>query len=82
MGNRLSQDIRLFARLSTTTARSRAKNRTIFSVVEDDRVNPALALLQRVCGDLNDLGTGIAFTAPLDRVVGLATRSGERPSTT
>ena len=30
------------------------------------------ALLQRVCGDLSDPMTGIAFTVPLDRVEGLA----------
>lgn len=79
MGNRLLQDIPLFARLNTPIARSRPENRTLFSVVADDRVDPALALLQRVCGDLSDPGTGIAFTIPLDRVVGLAPRLGEGP---
>lgn len=72
MGNRLSQDIPLFARLNTPIARHRPENRTVFSVIADDRVEPALALLQRVCGDLGDPGTGIAFTIPLDRVIGLA----------
>ena len=72
MGNRLSQDIPLFARLNTPIARSRPENRTLLSVIADDRVEPALALLQRICGDLSAPGTGIAFTFPLDRVVGLA----------
>ena len=78
MGNRLSHDIPLFTTLATPIARSRPENRTIFSVIAEDRIEPALALLQRVCGDLNDPGTGIAFTLPLDRVVGLAPRLGDK----
>ena len=52
------------------------QNRTIFSVVEDEKVEPALALLQEVCGDLAAPATGIAFTLPLGRVVGLAPELG------
>jgi nitrogen regulatory protein PII len=72
MGMRLAQDIPLFARLQTPIARSRPENRTIFSVVHEDRVDAVMALLQRVCGDLSKPGTGIAFTVPIDRLVGLA----------
>ena len=37
-------------------------------------------LLQASCGDLEDPATGIIFTLPLDRVVGLATLElGEQP---
>jgi nitrogen regulatory protein P-II 1 len=72
MGMRLSNDIPLFARLQTPLTRARPENRTIFSVVHEERVDSVMALLQRVCGDLTDPGTGIAFTIPLDRVVGLA----------
>ncbi|MSR36040.1 MAG: hypothetical protein EXR95_05260 [Gemmatimonadetes bacterium] len=72
MGMRLAHDIPLFARLQTPLARARPENCTIFSVVHEERVESVMALLQRVCGDLSDPGTGIAFTVPLDRVVGLA----------
>ena len=72
MGMRLAGDIPLFARLQIPIARARAENRTIFSVVHDDRVDAVMELLQRICGDLSDPMTGIAFTVPLDRVVGLA----------
>jgi hypothetical protein len=46
-------------------------------VVEDDKVDPALSLLQEVCGDLAAPATGIAFTLPLNRVVGLAPELGK-----
>ncbi len=76
MGRLLSHDIPIFAGLQTLISRSRPQNRTILSVVEDDKVDPALDLLQDVCGDLDRPATGIAFTIPLDRVVGLAPELG------
>ena len=76
MGGLLSHDIPIFAGLQTLISRSRPQNRTILSVVEDEKVEPALALLQDVCGDLNRPATGIAFTIPLNRVVGLAPELG------
>ena len=66
-----------FAGLQTLISRSRPQNRTIFSVIEDEKTESALALLQEVCGDLTAPATGIAFTLPLDRVVGLAPELGE-----
>ncbi len=45
-------------------------------MVEDEKVDPAVALLQEVCGELANPATGIAFTLPLDRVVGLAPEMG------
>lgn len=76
MGRVLSHDIPIFAGLQTLISRSRPQNRTIFSVVGDDKVGPAVALLQEVCGDLSAPATGIAFTLPLDGVVGLAPELG------
>ncbi len=76
MGRLLSHDIPIFAGLQTLISRSRPQNRTIFSVVAEDRVAPALALLQDVCGNLSDPATGIAFVVPVTRVVGLAPELG------
>lgn len=76
MGRLLSHDIPIFAGLQTLISRSRPQNRTIFSVVAQDRVEPALALLQDVCGNLSDPATGIAFVVPVTRVVGLAPELG------
>ncbi|MDT8367734.1 MAG: hypothetical protein RQ745_00900 [Longimicrobiales bacterium] len=76
MGRLLTDDIPIFAGLSSLIAGSRPQNRTIFSVVEEEKVDPALALLQDVCGDLAAPATGIAFAIPVSRVVGLAPELG------
>jgi nitrogen regulatory protein PII len=76
MGRILSHDIPIFAGLQTLISGSRPQNRTIFSVVPRDRVDPAIELLQDVFGDLGSPATGIVFTLPVDRVVGLAPELG------
>lgn len=76
MGRLLSHDIPIFAGLQTLISRSRPQNRTIFSVVSGEKVDSALALLQDVCGNLTAPATGIAFTLPVDQVVGLAPELG------
>ena len=77
MGRVLSHDIPIFAGLQTLLTGSRPQNRTVFSVVSDDKVEPAFALLQDVCGNLDDPATGIAFALPVSKVVGLAPELGE-----
>lgn len=72
MGRLLSREVPIFAGLHSLAARSRAENRTILCVVDDDKADAAIALLQEVCGDLTAPGAGIAFTVPIGRVVGLS----------
>lgn len=78
MGHVLAHDIPIFAGLQTLLSRARPQNQTIFSVIrEEEKVEGALRLLQEICGDLNDPATGIAFTVPVSRVVGLAPELGQ-----
>jgi hypothetical protein len=73
MGRLLSQDIPIFAGLQTLISRSRPRNRTLFSVIDDpEKTRRAFELLADICGDLDDPATGIAFTVPVTRAVGLA----------
>jgi nitrogen regulatory protein PII len=77
MGRVLSHDIPIFAGLQTLISRSRPQNQTLFSVIDDpDKVDRAIELLQDVCGRFDDPATGIAFTVPVNRVVGLAAELG------
>jgi nitrogen regulatory protein PII len=77
MGRLLAHDIPIFAGLQTLISGSRPQNRMIFSVVAEDIVEPALELLQDVCGNLASPATGIAFVLPIERVVGLAPELGD-----
>ena len=81
MGRVLSHDIPIFAGLQTLLDRSRPQNRTIFTVLDDDLIEEVIVLFQEICGNLEDPATGILFTLPLDRVIGLAaTELGDAPA--
>ena len=72
MGHVLSHDVPIFAGLRSLTARSRPSNQTLLSVIADEKVDAAIALIQEVCGALDTPGAGIVFTLPVSRVEGLA----------
>lgn len=73
MGRLLTHEIPIFAGLQTLTSRSRPRNYTVFSVIDDPgKLEDGLTLLREVCGSLEGPATGIAFTLPVTRVVGLA----------
>jgi nitrogen regulatory protein P-II 1 len=73
MGRVLSHDIPIYAGLETLARRSRPQNQTIFSVIrEDEKVDQVISVLQEICGNFDDPATGIVFTVPIGRVIGLA----------
>ncbi|HET7583296.1 MAG TPA: P-II family nitrogen regulator [Gemmatimonadaceae bacterium] len=72
MGHVLSHDVPIFAGLRSLTARSRPTNQTVLSVIDDAKIDAAIALIQEVCGSLDAPGAGIVFVLPVARVVGLA----------
>lgn len=80
MGRVLSHDIPIFAGLETLARRSRPQNQTIFSVIRDDAtVDRVIAVLQEICGNFEAPATGIVFTIPVSRVVGLSPELGDEP---
>ena len=80
MGRMLSHDIPIFAGLQTLISGSRPQNRMVLSLIPLDKVGPAIALLQEVCGNLDDPATGIVLTIPVDTVHGLAPELGDEAS--
>ncbi len=73
MGRVLSQEVPVFAGLQTLMSRSRPQNTTILSVIESPEVlQRAVDMVQEVCGSFGEPSTGIIFTIPLNRVIGLA----------
>jgi hypothetical protein len=49
-------------------------------VIPKEIVDEAIELLQHVCGNFDAPATGIAFTLPVDAVVGLAPELGDKGS--
>ena len=80
MGQILSHDIPIFAGLQTLISGSRPQNRTILSVLQEEKVPEVIAILQDVMGNLESPATGIVFTLPVDQVVGLAPELGGESS--
>ncbi|MGB4336971.1 MAG: hypothetical protein WBK10_00160 [Bacillota bacterium] len=79
MGRALSASdvasIPIFAALRHHLNESRPHNRTIFALLDDDEVDKAINAVQQVVGDLSRPGTGLVFTVPVGRVVGLPKQS-------
>ncbi len=76
MGRVLSREVPIFAGLRELDRRSRANNRMIFCVADDAKVDEAIAMIQEVCGGLDEPGVGILFTVPVGRVIGLSPELG------
>lgn len=73
MGKLLTQDVPIIAGLQTLMSRSRPQNVTILSLIESrEKLEAAVNLIEEVCGDLREPSTGILFTVPISKVVGLA----------
>lgn len=71
MGHIISEEVPIFAGLRFMFAGSKPHNKTVISAIKDEKEKPAIEVLQKILGDLNEPGTGIVFTIPLDRVEGL-----------
>jgi nitrogen regulatory protein P-II 1 len=71
MGHIIGDEVPIFLGLRYMFTGAKPHNKTIFSVIKDDKVKPVIRLLQKILGNLNEPGTGIVFTLPIDNVEGL-----------
>ena len=71
MGHILSEEVPIFAGLRFMFAGAKPHNRTVLSVIEDNKEDEVIRILHKILGDLNHPGTGLVFTFSLDRVEGL-----------
>lgn len=78
MGRFLAYEVPLFADFKEFLKGNRPYNKTIFSVIKDDRVLEKLKrLIDEVVGGLDNPGTGIMFTVPVDWISGTNREGGE-----
>lgn len=72
MGRYLTYEVPLFADFKEFMKGNKPYNKTIFSVVTNEEAIPHLKkLLDRITGGLDQPGTGILFTLPVDFAAGL-----------
>lgn len=66
-----SDDVPIFAGLRFMFAGSRPYNKTVISVVKEDKIEPLKDLVTKVLGPLEESGNGILFFIDASDVVGL-----------
>jgi len=71
MGHVLAEEVPIFAGLRFMFAGARPHNKTIISVIKEEKEKEIINLIKKIIGDLNQPGTGIIFTLQLDQVEGL-----------
>lgn len=62
----------MFGMMRSILTQNRSENKTIFTVLNDDQVEPMKALIREVTGGLEKPGTGIMFTVPVNFCEGMA----------
>jgi nitrogen regulatory protein PII len=75
MGRLLANEVPIFAGLEPLR-RARPRNHTLFSVMDDAKVDRVVELVREVCGGLDTPASGIVFTLPVSRVEGLSPEMG------
>lgn len=71
MGHILSSDVPIFAGLRFMFAGSRPYNKTVLSIIKDEKVQALKELIEDVLGPLDEKGNGILFFIDIHDVVGL-----------
>lgn len=71
MGHIIADEVPIFLGLRFMFTGAKPHNKMILSVIKDEKEKPAIKLLKKILGNLNEPGTGIIFTLPIDKVEGL-----------
>ncbi len=75
MGQIIAQDIPIFGGLRSLMTGTRPYNKTIFTVVDAGKIEIIADVLEQVCGSLDEPGTGLMFSLPVEFVKGLPEKS-------
>jgi nitrogen regulatory protein P-II 1 len=73
MARLVSRELPVLAGLQAVLAQARPTNSTVFSVIEStERLEAAVRMVEKVCGGLDAPASGIVFTVPVERAIGMA----------
>jgi nitrogen regulatory protein P-II 1 len=75
MGRILAYEIPIFAGLRSIIPGNRPYNKTIFTIIEEEKMESLVHAIEQICGDFSTPGTGVMFTIPITFVKGLAQKS-------
>ena len=70
MGQIVSTELPIFSGFRSLFPASGEESYMVMSVVGDDAVDDAVAMLRDVCQDFKEKGTGIVFTLPVTNFIG------------
>lgn len=71
-GHLLTEDISIFGRLTKITEGNRKNNKTIFTIIKDERtMKKVVSTVEEIVGNIDHRHTGLIFTIPLNKVKGL-----------
>lgn len=71
MGQVISHDVPIFGGLRSLMTGSRPYNKTIVTVVPEEKIEDITKVFEQICGDLDQPGTGLIFAIPVDYIKGL-----------
>lgn len=71
MGHILASDVPIFAGLRFMFAGARPYNKTILSIIKEEKVKPLKELVEKILGSLEESGSGILFFINIEEVIGL-----------
>ena len=71
MGQIISHDVPIFGGLRSLISGSRPYNKTILTVVNENKIADIVQVFEQICGSLNEPGTGLIFSVPVEFVKGL-----------
>jgi len=75
MGKIISQNVPIFGGLRSLMEGSKPYNKTILTLVREEKVEEIVREYENICGSLNSPGTGVLFTLPVDFAKGLREES-------
>jgi len=71
MGQIIAHDLPVFGGLRSLISGARPYNKMILSVVSVEQVEPITEVFEQICGSLDEPGTGLIFTLPVDFIKGM-----------